>query len=74
MNPISLGGDDTDENTIYCCVPCNLRKKDMVFADWLDELEPEQQIKARDIYVRMHGYEPEEFEPHDTKFTITIKL
>ena len=72
MDPISLGGDDSDMNTVYCCVACNHKKGNKLFTDWLAELKPEYREIARNIYTEKHHREPEVFRPINHEFTITI--
>jgi len=63
MDPLCLGGDDSENNTVYCCVTCNTRKSIRSFADWLNQLEPPYRDLARNIYQEKHGRSPEEFQP-----------
>ncbi|MEZ5530460.1 MAG: HNH endonuclease [Porticoccaceae bacterium] len=61
MDPLSLGGEDIERNTVYCCVTCNLRKGNKFYKDWLKELEPKYREIAYIKYVKSHGRTPEEF-------------
>ena len=74
MDPISMGGDDTEKNTVYCCVPCNIKKKNKLFTTWLEELKPNCRDLSRKVYVDKHGREPEEFEPSSNKIVLSIDL
>lgn len=74
MDPFALGGEDSECNTIYCCVLCNLKKGDRPFTEWLQMLSPECGQLAREIYVQKHGYQPEEFTPSQNRITITVNL
>jgi hypothetical protein len=61
-DPADEGGDDSD-NAVWCCAPCNLRKGDMPFVDWLATLAPRFRRLARRVYVAKHGHAPEAFRP-----------
>ncbi len=74
MDPISLGGEYSERNTVYCCVSCNIKKGDKLFIEWLEELEPKYRELSRNIYVKKHGKKPEEFEPSANKTMIRIDL
>ena len=74
MDPLSLGGEDKDENTLYCCVNCNLRKGDKTFTDWLRSLESPYKEIAREVYIRKQRRRPEDFEPKESKIIITLKV
>ncbi len=63
MDPLSLGGEDSERNTVYCCVKCNLRKGNRPYTEWLMELEPECRIISLGIYMEKHGRSPEDFKP-----------
>jgi hypothetical protein len=72
MDPISLGGEDTDENTVYCCPDCNLKKGGKTFTDWLKNLESPYREIAREVYTKKQGRQPEDFQPK--KLEIIMKL
>jgi len=72
MDPISRGGEDTKHNTVYCCVACNLKKKDKLFTDWLKELKPECRDLSRKVYVAKHGRKPEDFKPSSNEIVFSI--
>ena len=74
MDPLSLGGEDSENNTVYCCTACNLKKGDKPFVQWLDELKPECREISRKIYVEKHKREPETFEPSSNEIVVTIDL
>ena len=74
MDPISLGGEDSERNTVYCCVHCNLKKGNMLFATWLEKLKPEYRELSRKVYVEQHGRKPEEFAPLSSGIVISIDL
>lgn len=61
MDPLSLGGENTDANLVYCCVGCNLKKRNKLFLDWLSELSPKYKKISRKIYIDKHSRSPEEF-------------
>jgi 5-methylcytosine-specific restriction endonuclease McrA len=73
MDPISLGGRDSDQNTVYCCVECNLKKGDKLFVDWLKTLKPEFQKLSRDVYISKHHRKPESFKPMKYEYVIAFK-
>ncbi len=74
MDPVSLGGEDAERNTVYCCVECNLQKGNKLFSDWLMELKPEYREISRNIYTQKHGRTPEEFKPSSNNIVFTIDL
>lgn len=74
MDPLCLGGDDSGNNTVYCCVSCNSRKSRRSFTDWLNKLESPYKELARNIYQEKHGRSPEEFKPQSMEVSIVIDL
>ena len=72
MNPLSLGGEDTDDNTVYCCTNCNIKKGNKNFIEWLKLLEPDYSKLAREVYIQKHKYIPEDFKPSPTETIITL--
>jgi hypothetical protein len=62
MDPLTLGGEHSIRNTVNCCGPCNIKKGNLRFTNWLRKLNPEKQESARQIYIEKHGHLPEEFE------------
>lgn len=74
MDPLSLGGEDSKSNTVYCCVDCNLQKGNKTYTEWLKELKQDNREIARHIYLQKHGRAPEDFKPSDNKFVLTIDL
>jgi 5-methylcytosine-specific restriction endonuclease McrA len=72
MDPISLGGEVSDSNTVYCCVSCNLKKGNKPFIKWLEELEPRYRELSRKVYIEKHGKKPEEFKSSTNGFVINI--
>lgn len=72
MDPVSLGGEDSQTNTVYCCVSCNLKKGNKLYSDWLKELKPECREISRKIYIQKHGREPEGFKPLENMIVITV--
>jgi len=74
MDPLSLGGEHSERNTVYCCVSCNLKKRDKPFTEWLQELDPICRDLSRKIYVKKHGREPEEFKALASELVISIDL
>lgn len=68
MDPLSLGGEDSETNTVYCCVECNLQKGNKPYSEWLMELTPDCREVARSIYIKKHGRAPEDYKPsHNAK-------
>jgi len=63
MDPLSLGGEDSIRNAVFCCRTCNGRKGQRSFADWLECLPPVFRKLSKDIYTEKHGHFPHEFEP-----------
>lgn len=75
MDPLSLGGEDSKNNTVFCCVSCNLKKKNKLFTKWLEELEPKYRKLSRRIYIEKHGRKPEKFEQWTNKtYDIVISI
>lgn len=62
MDPLSLGGEDSLRNAVYCCNHCNGKKKNKLFTRWLDELQEPFKKHSRTLYVFKHEHKPEEFE------------
>lgn len=62
MDPISLGGEDSLRNAVYCCNRCNGIKKNKSFNSWLTELSKPFQEHSRALYVFKHEHQPEDFE------------
>ena len=63
MDPLSLGGEDSEDNTVYCCPECNIKKGNQTFSEWLNNLKPEFATLAREIYIKKHKRTPEKFKP-----------
>lgn len=61
MDPLSLGGKDNKNNTVYCCTDCNRKKGNKTFVDWLNLLEPKYQKLSREVYFKKHKRFPEKF-------------
>lgn len=61
MDPIMYGGEDSIRNVVYVCTKCNIRKGDMLFAEWLKKLKPGNKDRAHKIYIQRHGYRPEQY-------------
>lgn len=62
MDPLSLGGEDSMRNAVYCCNRCNGIKKNKPFIRWLNELSEPFQENSRKLYVFKHEHQPEAFE------------
>lgn len=73
MDPEALGGEDSDKNTVYCCVQCNLKKGSMPFVQWLETLDTRHATLARKIYIEKHGRTPEEFDSGGQIWVYAIK-
>jgi hypothetical protein len=77
MDPRARGGWDHPDNLIWCCRKCNQRKRDSLFADWLNMIPPVCRENARQAYIKKHCYQPEEFFPLDlggTWITVSVGL
>lgn len=74
MDPLSLGGEDSENNTVYCCLGCNIRKGNKTFIEWLNILEPQYSALARNVYIKKHKCIPENFRPSLTEFAITLSI
>ena len=74
MDPLSLGGEASDKNTVCCCVACNLRKGNKLFVNWLAELEAKYREIARRVYIEKHQRDPEIFIPLRNEIIIEIDL
>ena len=77
MDPLSFGGEDSEENTVYCCINCNLKKGSTLYTDWLGKIPESCRKRARAVYVsEKHGKRPDEFTPkkQETKLVVTIEL
>lgn len=74
MDPLSRGGKDAKCNSVYCCVTCNIKKRDKLFSDWLNELMPKYRRLSRSVYTAKHRREPEEFTPSASEIVVTIDL
>jgi hypothetical protein len=65
MDPLSLGGEDSLRNAVYCCFQCNGKKKNKPFQRWLAELSEPIRERCRALYILKHEHDPESFEPGD---------
>lgn len=74
MDPLSLGGEDSDNNTVYCCAKCNIKKGNQTFTEWLKLLEQNYSNLAREVYIQKHKHSPEEFKPSPTEILITLGI
>lgn len=74
MDPLSLGGEDSEDNTVYCCVNCNTKKGNKTFVAWLKNLEPKYAALAREVYIEKHKCIPEHFKPSPTELVITFSV
>ncbi len=56
MQTRSLGGRHEVSNLAPCCAPCNLKKRAMPWADWLQTLRPERRaIALRHYWISRSG-------------------
>lgn len=62
MDPLDKGGEHSIRNVVFCCGPCNIKKRKSSFQKWLQKLKPEFQRLSREIYTEKHGHTPEEFQ------------
>lgn len=60
MVPLSRGGSHGIHNVVICCRSCNLRKRDMAFADWIATLSEGCERRARRLYAQRYGAQPEQ--------------
>jgi hypothetical protein len=74
MDPVALGGEDSQHNTVFCCVSCNLKKVNRPFTEWLQMLSPEYRELSRKIYAEKHAHQPEDFTPSVNRLIITVDL
>lgn len=72
MDPLSLGGQDNNRNTVYCCTSCNRKKGNTSFVEWLKLLKPRNFSLAREIYIQKHKHSPEKFKPQLMETVIVI--
>lgn len=63
MDPLSRGGEDSIRNVVYACAKCNLSKRNRLFVDWLEMIEPSRREQVRLIYQEKHEHPPEFFVP-----------
>jgi len=68
MDPLSLGGEDSLRNAVYCCNRCNGIKKNKPFICWLSALPEPFQERSRALYVFKHEHQPENFEAGSLEF------
>ena len=68
MDPLSLGGEDSLRNAVYCCNCCNGTKKNKLFIRWLSELSEPFRTQSRMLYVFKHEHQPEVFETGSFEF------
>ncbi len=61
MDPLDKGGEHSIRNVIFCCGPCNIKKRKQSFLNWLEKLKPKYRELSRNIYTKKHGHQPEEF-------------
>jgi 5-methylcytosine-specific restriction endonuclease McrA len=60
MDPITLGGQNTQSNLTACCRPCNQRKAGRAYVDWLDMLSDKRRSAALLWYVKKHKHKPQQ--------------
>jgi 5-methylcytosine-specific restriction endonuclease McrA len=68
MDPLAKGGEDSIRNVVFICNDCNIKKRDALFLEWLDMLEPEYKRLARALYIEKHRHAPEKFKPSEPTF------
>lgn len=42
--PLSQGGKSVKSNLVICCRECNIKKKDMDFIEWLNQIKKKNKI------------------------------
>jgi len=72
MNPLSLGGEDNDHNTVYCCTSCNVKKGNKTFIEWLKLLNLKYSKLSREVYIQKQKHIPEDFKPSPTEIVLTL--
>lgn len=72
MDPVSRGGEDSIRNALYVCAKCNVAKRNRLFIDWLEMLDPAYRDRARSIYLEKHGHPPEAFVPGARQSRLTL--
>jgi 5-methylcytosine-specific restriction endonuclease McrA len=70
MDPLSLGGEDSLRNAVFCCNRCNGIKKNKPFVRWLSELSVPFQENLRALYLFKHEHQPEAFETGPFEFRV----
>lgn len=68
MDPLSLGGEDSLRNAVFCCNRCNGIKKNKPFIRWLAELQDPFQKHSWALYVFKHEHQPDAFEAGPFEF------
>lgn len=58
--PISKGGLHSAFNLIACCLPCNVKKSNKSFAEWINELDEKFREKSESLYRKRYGTQPEQ--------------
>ena len=58
MDPLSVGGEDSLRNAVFCCNRCNGIKKNKPFIRWLSELSEPFQKNSRALYFLKHEHQP----------------
>jgi 5-methylcytosine-specific restriction endonuclease McrA len=60
MQPIKLGGANSQHNLTICCKECNKRKAGRPYAEWVEMLPIDRKNAALAWYKRKHGHGPEQ--------------
>ena len=67
MDPLKLGGSNSQHNLTICCRDCNQKKAAKPFSQWLEMLPQSRRRAARLWYIRKHSKPPE-----DPRLTFTF--
>jgi 5-methylcytosine-specific restriction endonuclease McrA len=60
MDPMKLGGANSQHNLTICCRPCNQKKSGRPYLDWVAMLPEQRRGPAITWYKRKHGHGPEQ--------------
>lgn len=55
MDPVAKNGAHSQTNLVACCIPCNQKKRDKPFLDWVNSLRGRYRDRALSVYARKHG-------------------
>ena len=58
LDPVKLGGANSQHNLTICCRECNKRKSGRHYLDWVAMLPEDRKGPALRWYKRKHGHDP----------------